>query len=59
MYMSHGHEEDEMKVATSIQCPTHNRLEWTEVDTRSGEGETQCGAEVVLTEAELIDILLD
>ena len=48
-----------MQVATSIQCPTHNRLEWTEVDTRSREATTQCGAEVTLTEAELIDILLD
>jgi hypothetical protein len=48
-----------MKVATSIHCPEHDRLEWTEVDTRSREGETQCGAVVHLTEAELIDVLLD
>ena len=48
-----------MKVATSIQCPEHDRLEWTEVDTRSGEGQTQCGATVTLTDGELVDILFD
>jgi hypothetical protein len=48
-----------MQVATSIQCPSHDRLEWTEVDTRSGEATTQCGQTVHLTEGELLDILLD
>lgn len=48
-----------MQVATSTQCPTHNRVEWAEVDTRSREATTDCGAVVVLTDAELVDILLD
>lgn len=48
-----------MKVATSIQCPAHDRMEWTEVDTRDRSAATECGQVVHLTEAELVEILLD
>jgi hypothetical protein len=49
-----------MQVATSIQCPTHDRMEWAEVDTRSREARPECGQAVVhLTDAELVDVLLD